>query len=465
MIKLFNRYYSIKDIVFFFSESILIFFAILLATYIRFKIANFWLVNYYTIILKAILITVICQISFHYNDLYNTRIIRSKQEIIIRSLQAIGVAAVILSIIYYIFPNLIIGRGIFLISIFFLMITTISSRLFYSWTISINVFDEKILIVGTGETAQDVAKRILDKGKVGYNIVGFISEDDSLKIGTSLVNPSVIGRYDDICRIVEKEGISKIIVAVAERRGRLPMDTFLKCKLKGVRIEDDTTFHEGINGKIRIESLKPSWIIFSDGFKKTRASMVIKRISDIIPAALGLTVMAPIMVIIAILIKLDSRGPVFFRQERVGEGGRVYTLLKFRSMREDAELNTGPVWAKRDDDRVTGLGRILRKTRLDELPQLINVLKGDMSFVGPRPERQFFVEQLIEKIPYYSLRESVKPGVTGWAQICYPYGASEEDAYEKLQYDLYYIKNMSFLLDLTIIFETAKVVLLGRGSR
>ena len=175
---------------------------------------------------KALLITIVCQLSFHYNDLYNTRIIRSSQEIIIRSLQAIGAAAIVLSIIYYILPNLIIGRGIFLISIFILTITTITSRLFYSWTISMNVFDEKILIVGTGETAQDVAKRILDKEKVGYNIVGFISEDDSLKIGTSLVNPSVIGRYDDICSIVEKEGISKIIVAVAERRGRLPMDTF-----------------------------------------------------------------------------------------------------------------------------------------------------------------------------------------------------------------------------------------------
>ena len=465
MIKLFNRYYSIKDIVFFFFESLLIFSAILLATYIRYRMSQFLLPTYYVVFTKALLITIVCQLSFHYNDLYNTRIIRSSQEIIIRSLQAIGAAAIVLSIIYYILPNLIIGRGIFFISIFILTITTITSRLFYSWTISMNVFDEKILIVGTGETAQDVAKRILDKEKVGYNIVGFISEDDSLKIGTSLVNPSVIGRYDDICSIVEKEGISKIIVAVAERRGRLPMDTFLKCKLKGVKIEDDTTFYEGINGKLRLESLKPSWIIFSDGFKKSRTSMVIKRISDIIPAALGLTVMAPIMVIIAILIKLDSRGPVFFRQERVGEGGEVFTLLKFRSMREDAEAKTGPVWAKKDDDRVTGLGRILRKTRLDELPQLINVLKGDMSFVGPRPERQFFVEQLIEKIPYYSLRGSVKPGVTGWAQICYPYGASEEDAYEKLQYDLYYIKNMSFLLDLTIIFETAKVVLLGRGSR
>lgn len=465
MIKLFNRYYSIKDILFFFSESLLIFSTILLATYIRFNIAEFWVPSYYAIALKALLITIICQLSLHYNDLYNTKIIISRQEIIIRSLQALGVAAVILSIIYYMIPNLIIGRGIFLISIFILTITTITWRLFYSWTISINVLDEKILIVGTGETAQDVAKRILNKEKVGYNIVGFVSEDDSLKIGTSLVNPSVIGRYDDICRIVEKEGINKIIVALSERRGRLPMDTLLKCKLKGVKIEDDTTFYEGINGKLHLESLKPSWLIFSEGFKKSRVSIAGKRFLDITASSISLIIMAPVMVLVAFLIKLDSKGTVFFKQERVGEGGEVFTLLKFRSMRDDAESKTGPVWAKKDDDRVTGLGRILRKTRLDELPQLINVLKGDMSFVGPRPERQFFVEQLIEKIPYYSLRESVKPGVTGWAQICYPYGASEEDAYEKLQYDLYYIKNMSFLLDLTIIFETAKVVLLGRGSR
>ncbi|MFZ3089026.1 MAG: TIGR03013 family XrtA/PEP-CTERM system glycosyltransferase [Nitrospirota bacterium] len=465
MIKLFNRYYSIKDIVFFFSESILIFFTILLATYIRFKIANFWLVNYYTIILKAILITVIYQLVLHYSDLYNTKIIRSKQEIIIRSLQAIGAVAIIFSITYFFIPNLIIGRGIFLMSIVFLAIITIAWRLLYLWAISLNALDEKILIVGTGETAQDVAKRILNKEKIGYNIVGFVSEDDSLKIGTSLVNPSVIGRYDDICRIVEKEGISKIIVALSERRGRLPMDTLLKCKLKGVKIEDDTTFYEGINGKLHLESLKPSWLIFSDGFRKSRVSIVGKRFMDITTSLMAMIIVLPVMVIVAFLIKLDSKGPVFFKQERVGEGGEVFTLLKFRSMREDAEAKTGPVWAKKEDDRVTRLGTIIRKTRIDELPQLINVLKGDMSFVGPRPERQFFVEQLIEKIPYYSLRESVKPGVTGWAQICYPYGASEEDAYEKLQYDLYYIKNMSFLLDLTIIFETAKVVLLGRGSR
>ncbi len=465
MIKLFNRYYSIKDIVFFFFESLLIFSAILLATYIRYRMSQFLLPTYYVVFLKALLITIICQLSFHYNDLYNTRIIRSRQEIIIRSLQAIGVAAVILSIIYYILPNLIIGRGIFLISIFFLMITTITWRLFYSWTISINALDERILIVGTGGTARDIAKRILNKERVGYSIAGFISVDDSVKVGASLVNPKVLGTCNQICEIIEKENIGKVIVALSERRGQLPVDILLKCKLRGIKIEEDTTFYEGLNGKLHLESLKPSWLIFSDGFRKSRVSIVGKRFMDITTSLMAMIIVLPVMVIVAFLIKLDSKGPVFFKQERVGEGGEVFTLLKFRSMREDAEAKTGPVWAKKEDDRVTRLGTIIRKTRIDELPQLINVLKGDMSFVGPRPERQFFVEQLIEKIPYYSLRESVKPGVTGWAQICYPYGASEEDAYEKLQYDLYYIKNMSFLLDLTIIFETAKVVLLGRGSR
>lgn len=465
MIKLFNRYYSTKDIAFFFFESILIFSAILLATYIRFKIANFWLSNYNTIIFKAILITVIYQLVLHYSDLYNIRIIRNKQEIIIRSLQAIGALAIIFSITYFFIPNLIIGRGIFLISIAFLAIITIVWRLFYLWTISINALDERILIVGTGETAKDIAKRILNKEKVGYDIAGFISVDDSIEIGTSLINPKVLGTCSQMCEIIDRENVGKVIVAISERRGRLPVEMLLRCKLRGIKIEDDTTFYEGINGKIRIESLKPSWLIFSDGFKKSWVSIVTKRLLDMMASLILLIMMLPVMLLVAIIIKLNSKGPVLFKQERLGIDGEIFTLLKFRSMRENAESNSGPVWAKEDDDRVTRIGKIIRKTRLDELPQLINVLKGDMSFVGPRPERPFFVQQLKEKIPYYSLRESVRPGVTGWAQICYPYGASVKDAYEKLQYDLYYIKNISFLLDLTIIFDTIKVVLLGRGSR
>ena len=468
MIKIFNRYFSIKDILFFFIESLLIFFAVLLAAYIRFKISNYsnyWMLKYNVIIPKIILITFVYQMSLYYNDMYNTKIIRTAQEIVIRSLQAVGAAAVFLSIIYYIIPDLIIGRGVFLISIIFLTIITILWRLFYSWTISINAFDEKILIIGTGNTAKDIAKRILSKEKVGYKIVGFIAEDNSLKIGTSLVNPKIIGTCHDMCEIVEKEGISRIIVALSERRGRLPFDMLLKCRLNGIRIEDDATFYEGINGKIRLVSLRPSWLIFSDGFKKSWLSLTTKRLLDITASFILLIIALPVMILTSMLVKLDSRGPVFFKQERMGMDGRIFTLFKFRSMREDAESKSGPVWATKDDDRVTRIGGIIRKTRLDELPQLINVLKGDMSFVGPRPERPFFIEQLKEKIPYYALRESVRPGVTGWAQIRYPYGASVEDAFEKLQYDLYYTKNMSFLLDLTIIFDTIKVVLLGRGSR
>ena len=465
MLKIFNRYYSIKDIFFFFFESLLIFSSVILATYIRYKIHSFWLPPYYIIGLKIFLVTAVCQLSLYYNDMYNTKIIRTKQETIIRALQALGVAAIILSIIYYAVPDLIIGRSIFLISILFLAVITILWRLFYSWTISINAFDERILIIGTGEAAKDIAKRILNKEKVGYEIVGFIAEDNSLKIGTSLVNPKVIGTYEHICDIVEKENIGKIIVALSERRGSLPLNTLLRCRLNGIKVEDDAAFYEGINGKIRLDSLKPSWLIFSDGFKKSWVSVAIKRLSDISTAGLGLIVMSPIMFLTAILIKLDSKGYVFFKQERVGMDGEGFALLKFRSMREDAELKSGPVWAKKDDDRITRVGRFIRKTRIDELPQLINVLKGDMSLVGPRPERPFFVAQLKEKIPFYSLRESVRPGVTGWAEICYPYGASVEDAFEKLQYDLYYIKNRSFLLDLTIIFETLRVVLLGKGSR
>ena len=388
----------------------MIFSSVILATYIRYKIHSFWLPPYYIIGLKIFLVTAVCQLSLYYNDMYNTKIIRTKQETIIRALQALGVAAIILSIIYYAVPDLIIGRSIFLISILFLAVITILWRLFYSWTISINAFDERILIIGTGEAAKDIAKRILNKEKVGYEIVGFIAEDNSLKIGTSLVNPKVIGTYEHICDIVEKENIGKIIVALSERRGSLPLNTLLRCRLNGIKVEDDAAFYEGINGKIRLDSLKPSWLIFSDGFKKSWVSVAIKRLSDISTAGLGLIVMSPIMFLTAILIKLDSKGYVFFKQERVGMDGEGFALLKFRSMREDAELKSGPVWAKKDDDRITRVGRFIRKTRIDELPQLINVLKGDMSLVGPRPERPFFVAQLKEKIPFYSLRESVRPG-------------------------------------------------------
>ena len=274
----------------------------------------------------------------------------------------------------------------------------------------------------------------------------------------------IIGGYDQISSICKKDKVNRIIVALDERRGRLPIEQLLRCRLKGIRVDDGMAFTEDLAGKLSVESLHPSSIIFSDGFKKSLTFKKGKRYVDVILSFMGLLLSSPLWILISLAIKLDSRGPVLYRQERVGEDGVAFNLLKFRSMRINAEEN-GPVWAGCKDERVTRVGSVIRKLRLDEIPQMINVLWGEMSFVGPRPERLFFVEQLKKGIPYYSQRHVIKPGITGWAQIRYPYGASKEDALEKLKYDLYYIKHMSFFFDIMIILETAKVVLLGRGAR
>ena len=271
--------------------------------------------------------------------------------------------------------------------------------------------------------------------------------------------------FDNICDLVETEEIRSVIVALDERRGVFPYKELLDCKVRGINIIDGESFYERITGKILVEKINPSWLIFSEGFVKSGISRVVKRLVGVFISTVMLIVLSPLICLIAVAIKLDSRGPALFPQERVGEYGKTFVLYKFRSMQEDAEEETGPVWATEEDCRITRVGKIIRKLRIDELPQLWNVFKGDMSFVGPRPERSFFVEKLKETIPYYNERFTVKPGVTGWAQVKYSYGASEEDALEKLKYDLYYIKNMSFLMDLVIIFHTVKIVLLGRGSR
>ncbi len=279
------------------------------------------------------------------------------------------------------------------------------------------------------------------------------------------MNANVIGSYEQLEEIVEREGIDKFVVALSDRRGVLPVEVLLSCKLRGVKVEDVATFYEQVSGKIMLENLRPSWLVFSEDFTISPLTRSLKRLQDIVLAAIGGVLALPVAVLVAMLIRLDSRGPVLFRQERVGQDGEPFTLIKFRSMKVDAEATTGPIYAEADDPRITRVGRVIRRMRLDELPQLVNVLNGDMSFVGPRPERRFFVEQFEKDIPYYSRRMSVKPGVTGWAQVKYPYGANAEDAAEKLRLDLYYVKNMSSLFDLFIILQTVKIVLLGQGAR
>ncbi len=301
--------------------------------------------------------------------------------------------------------------------------------------------------------------------ELGVEIVGFIDPDPA-RVGEPVINPGVIGTIEDIPSIVRARAVDRVVVSLADARGKLPMEKLLRMKLEGATTFDHlATVYEEYTGKIAIENLRPSWLIFSSGFRKTRALVAAKRLIDIVASAVGLLALLPLMLVVGLAVRLTSRGPALYHQRRVGESGRVFTLHKFRSMRVDAEAGTGAVWAaKAGDARVTRVGRVLRMTRLDELPQLWNILVGEMSLVGPRPERPEFVQSLTLEIPFYGERHVVKPGLTGWAQVRYTYGASVEDALEKLQYDLYYIKNMSLALDCYIVVDTLKTVILRRGA-
>ncbi|MFX0116854.1 MAG: TIGR03013 family XrtA/PEP-CTERM system glycosyltransferase [Candidatus Hodarchaeota archaeon] len=275
----------------------------------------------------------------------------------------------------------------------------------------------------------------------------------------------VIGDSSLIHELASQGKVDRIIVALEERRGRLPIEELLRCRMEGISVEEGIAFYEHLTGKLLVERTYPSFLIFSNGFTKSTPHRLVKAVMDYLLSSIGLIISLPIMALIAIAIKVDSSGPVFYRQERVGKDGNIFKLLKFRSMIENAEEETGPVWAEENDERITRIGKVIRKLRLDELPQMINVIRAEMSFVGPRPERPHFVEHLKDEIPFYEKRHGCRPGITGWAQIQYPYGATENDALEKLKYDLYYMKNMSLLFDLNIILQTIRIVLFGRGAR
>ncbi len=405
-------------------------------------------------------ITVVC---LYYWEVYDPFRTQTATELTANALQAVGTAAVVLTVVTYALPDLTIGRGILLIGIPLIVGALLAERTLLAVATRTRDLQERILILGSGSVARRVAREVLARPHLGFAVQGFIDDDPALQ-GVSIVNPRVIGTTAELPALVQSKGIGHVVVALSEQRGRLPIESLLHLKLAGTRVTEAASVFEAVTGRILLEDLRPSWLVFSDGFRPSRVSRLVKRVTDIALASLGLVLAAPIMAVVAALIRLDSPGPALFRQERVGEGDRPFVLYKFRSMRQDAEAATGPKWAERNDPRVTRLGRWLRTLRLDELPQLWNVLRGDMSFVGPRPERPHFVAELTARIPYYSQRHAVKPGITGWAQVRYPYGSSVEDAVEKLQYDLYYIKNLSFALDVTVILQTIKVVLIGRGA-
>jgi sugar transferase (PEP-CTERM system associated) len=367
---------------------------------------------------------------------------------------------IILSVLSFVLPAAMIGPGSFAAILATFGICQFLWHVLFTAFLNLNGFARKVLVVGTGEVAHQIGG-VIRAANHQHVLRGYFECGEPASVPTG----DIVGKGNALIQVVNREKPQKIVISLTERRGVLPVKEILSCKLSGIEIVDAASFYEEMTGKLLLEDLRPSALIFSDGFKTTPAIRLYKRLFDIVSALLFLLLTLPVLPLIALAIKVDSPGPVIFKQRRVGERESPFLLMKFRTMRLDAEKETGPVWAQKNDVRVTRVGRILRISRLDELPQFLNVLKGDMSLIGPRPERIEFVEKLKEIIPYYSERHFVKPGITGWAQIKYPYGASVSDAIEKLKFDLFYIKNMSPLLDLLIVLETIKVVLFGRGGR
>jgi sugar transferase (PEP-CTERM system associated) len=445
-------------------ETLLIISAVVAATYARLGDETVEVMLYDNGIAKTLLVTFIAQLCLYYADLYDLRQIADRRELFARIIQALAAASFLLAAVYYWFPSLVIGRGVFVIAACFVLVLVVGWRVVFEWLSRRVGPRERLLLVGTSAAALMLARELFERRQqLGVDIVGFIDPDPA-RIGAAVINPGVIGTIEDIPGVVRRHGVDRVVVSLSDARGKLPMDKLLEMKLDGVTFDHLASVYEEYTGKIAVENLRPSWLIFSSGFRKSRLLSAAKRTLDVAAAASGLVISGPIMALSALAVALSSRGPILYHQRRVGLRGRIFTVHKFRSMQHDAEASTGPVWAKADDPRITLVGQFLRRTRLDELPQLWNVLVGEMAFVGPRPERPEFVSELTQAIPYYGQRHVVRPGLTGWAQVRYSYGATKEDALEKLQYDMYYIKNLSIALDLLIIAETIKTVVLRRGT-
>ncbi len=445
-------------------ENLLIVSAIGAGAYVRLGDGAWDLVRQDDGLLKALLISYVCQLCLYYGDLYDDpRLAVDHRELLVRIFQALGATSLILAALYYWFPDLILGRGVFATSAVLVVVSLIGWRLGFGWMIAKVGPRERLLLVGTGSAGVALARELHERRELGVEVIGFVDADPA-RVGTPLFNPGVIGTVEDIPDIVRTRSIDKVVVSLVDARGKLPMSKLLEMRLQGVTFEHLASVYETYTGKIALENLRPSWLIFSAGFHRSRWKEAVKRTIDVVAATFGLIVLSPVMVLLAAAIRMTSPGKALYSQERVGQHGQLFTVHKFRSMVSNAEAGTGAVWAKPGDSRITPLGRFMRRTRLDELPQLWNVLRGDMSLVGPRPERPEFVSSLVHSIPFYGQRHVVKPGLTGWAQVRYTYGASVEDTMEKLQYDLYYIKNFTISLDLFIIFETIKTVVLRRGA-
>jgi sugar transferase (PEP-CTERM system associated) len=413
---------------------------------------------------KAMLFSLVLFVSFISTGLYQFHQRIYYHEVLVRILVGFVLAAIVLATIFYLWPLVMVSREMGATAYLYALLLLLAVRFFFLRHVDENVFRHRTLVFGAGHRANAIGDLRRKADRRGFKIVGSVpapGDSQVLEINGLLIKDKPVDW------LAEEMGADEIVIAMDDRRGNLPIRELLNCKLRGIEVIDILEFLERESGKIRIDLVNPGWLIFSHGFRISRFRRVIKRIVDLVVGSAIVLVTWPFMLMISLAIKIEDgmRAPVLYRQSRVGYRGEQFDVLKFRSMREDAEADGKAVWAEENDERVTRVGYCLRKFRLDEIPQAFNVISGQMSLVGPRPERPEFVGHLSETVPYYSERHTVKPGVTGWAQIHCPYGASEEDAVEKLQYDLYYVKNHNIFLDLIIILQTVEVVLWGKGSR
>ncbi len=415
--------------------------------------------------LQVVIFVTIFQICFYYSDLYNVHTTRTRYEQLLCLGQSLGAGCLALGLVYYVFPSLLIGRGVFFISTALAATFVMVSRIALDRAWQFAAPKQNILILGTQELALTVARELTRREDLNLQLVGFVQTAGSTDEQQELFGRPIVGGADKLEQIATEKNVARIIVALEDRRLKMPTRDLVTLRVRGVRVEDAHSTISSLSGRVWLNTVQPSWFVFTDGFHRSRTTLVLKRMIDVSIALVALVVSLPLMLLLAIAIRLDSKGPAIYRQRRVGYRGQGFDMLKFRSMCADAEKLNGAAWAQKDDPRVTRVGRFIRKVRLDELPQLINIIRGDMSFIGPRPERPVFVDQLRQQISYYDERHSVRPGLSGWAQVQYGYGASLEDAIRKLEYDLFYLKNMSVLFDFAIMLRTVRIVLTGNGGR
>jgi sugar transferase (PEP-CTERM system associated) len=465
MIRVFHHYIPVRVLALIAAEATVLMLAIYAGIAIRFSEPEYASAgSLEPLFPKAAMFCLVMILTMTTFGMYQREYRENSGAVVLRLAASLLLGFGVMSLVFYVLPALFLGRGVIGIAMLLAFAGIAATRLLFSKFTDMGMLLPRVLVLGTGSRALNMeALTRANSAAARTNIIGYLPVSD----GQHFVAAAKILKVDGpLTAIVEQYNIHEVVIAVRERRGgTLPLEELLQCKLSGVRVTELSTFFERERGQVRLDSVNASWLILGDGFRNNTLRDTTKRAFDLSVSLCLLLLSLPVLLLAALAIKLESPGPVFYRQERVGLSGTPFTIFKLRSMRADAEFDGEPRWAKSDDVRTTRVGRVLRKLRIDELPQILNVVKGEMSFVGPRPERPHFVDQLSVQIPYYATRHSVKPGITGWAQVRYPYGASVEDAVEKLQYDLYYVKNHGLFLDIMILLDTVQVVLWARGAR